>query len=107
MWYVYILQNKPRNFIYIGFTRNLRRRIGEHRKGLNQPSKAYRKLKLKAYIVVPTRKKARELEKYLKTGSGKAILKKIEVACNVGSTSPIKIPIIVEILEPNIIGIFA
>jgi hypothetical protein len=33
-------------------------------------------LKLAGYIAVPNSQKARELEKYFKAGSGKAILKK-------------------------------
>ena len=31
---------------------------------------------LVAYVAVPTERKARKLEKYFKTGSGKAVLKK-------------------------------
>jgi len=76
MWYVYILENGNRKFIYVGSTNNLKRRLKEHKDGLTQSTKAYRPLSLKAYIVVPTRKKAEDLEKYLKVGSGKAILKK-------------------------------
>jgi hypothetical protein len=33
-------------------------------------------MELKAYVVVPSREKALSLEKYFKTGSGKAILRK-------------------------------
>jgi hypothetical protein len=43
---------------------------------LVQSTKAYRPLKIAAYVAVETERKAKELEQYFKTGSGKAILKK-------------------------------
>jgi putative endonuclease len=76
MWYVYFLKSLSKNFIYVGSTDNLRRRFDEHSRGLCQSTKAYRPLELNAYVAVLTEKKARELEKYFKSGSGKAILKK-------------------------------
>ena len=77
MWYVYILESKSKkNWIYIGFTNNLKRRFSEHTEGKSLSTKAYSPLYLKAYIAVKTEEKARELEKYLKKGSGKAFLKK-------------------------------
>ncbi|TSA24978.1 GIY-YIG nuclease family protein [bacterium] len=75
-WYVYILKSSTQSFIYIGSTPDLGRRLSEHNDGLVQSTKAYRPLEIIAYIAVSTEKKARELEKYLKTGSGKAVLKK-------------------------------
>jgi hypothetical protein len=47
-----------------------------HDAGLVQSTKAYRQLVLVAYVAVRSERKARELEKYFKTGSGKAVLKK-------------------------------
>jgi hypothetical protein len=47
-----------------------------HDAGLVQSAKAYRQLVLVAYVAVRSERKARELEKYFKTGSGKAVLKK-------------------------------
>ena len=52
------------------------KRFAEHEDGLVQSTKAYRPLRLAAYIAVPSSKKARELERYFKAGSGKAVLKK-------------------------------
>ena len=74
--YVYVLKSLARRFLYVGSTRDVPRRVQEHDDGLVQSTKAYRPLKLVAYIAVESEAKARELEKYLKTGSGKAILKK-------------------------------
>ncbi len=75
MWYVYILELVNKN-IYVGSTNNLNRRMWEHRNGKVKSTKNLLPFKLKSYIVVPIEKKARELEKYFKVGSGKAILKK-------------------------------
>jgi len=75
-WYVYILKSLIKKFVYIGSTNDLQRRLLEHNNGLVQSTKAYRPFDVIAYVAVRTEKKARELERYLKTGSGKAILKK-------------------------------
>ena len=76
MWFVYFLKSIPKDYLYIGSTNNLERRRTEHNDGLVQSTKAYRPLEIEAYVAVKTEKKARELEQYFKTGSGKAILKK-------------------------------
>ena len=75
-WYVYFLKSCSKNFIYVGSTADLSRRMRQHNNGEVQSTKAYRPLELVAYVAVNTEKKARELEKYFKTGSGKAVLKK-------------------------------
>jgi putative endonuclease len=76
MWYVYIIKSVKSNFIYIGSTNKLKRRIEEHNLGLSHSTAHYRPFDLEAYVAVKTEQKARTLEKYFKTGSGKAILKK-------------------------------
>ncbi len=76
MWYVYFIKSKIKDFLYTGTTNNLKRRMFEHNTGLNLSTKAYRPFRLVAYIAVGTEKHARQLEKYFKTGSGKAVLKK-------------------------------
>jgi putative endonuclease len=73
---VYVLVSLKRDFTYVGSTNDLERRLTEHNSGLVQSTKAYRPLDLVAFIAVKTEKKARELERYFKTGSGKAVLKK-------------------------------
>ena len=75
-WFVYILKSSIKDFICVGLTDDLTRRMDEHEAGLVQSTKAYRPLILVAYVAVPTERKARKLEKYFKTGSGKAVLKK-------------------------------
>jgi len=75
MWYVYFLRLNN-NDIYVGSTNDIDRRYLEHSSGLVISTQNLRPLKLISYMIVATEKKARELEKYLKVGSGKAILKK-------------------------------
>ncbi|MGD8306005.1 MAG: GIY-YIG nuclease family protein [Ignavibacteria bacterium] len=76
MWYVYILKSLAKNFLYVGSTNNIERRLKEHNSGEVKSTKPYLPLKLAAYIAVENEMKARKLEKYFKTGSGKAVLKK-------------------------------
>ena len=75
-WFVYILRSKSRDFLYVGFTKDLSRRLSEHNNGRVQSTKAFRPLEIVAYVAVPEERKALELEKYFKTGSGKAVMKK-------------------------------
>ena len=73
MWFVYFLRLNN-NKIYVGSTNNIDRRYLEHSNGFVGSTKSLRPLRLISYITVAAAKKARELEKYLKVGSGKAIL---------------------------------
>ncbi len=75
-WFVYVLKSIYKDYIYVGFTNNLEKRPQEHNDGLVQSTKSYRPLEVIAYIAVATEARAIKLEKYFKTGSGKAILKK-------------------------------
>ena len=72
MWYVYFLELSSGD-IYVGSTPDLKRRFDSHQKGKVQSTKAYCPVKLRSYVAVETETKARELEKYFKSGSGKAI----------------------------------
>jgi len=76
MWYVYILKSKQKNWRYIGSTGNLKTRLKSHNAGNIQSTKHYAPLKLEAYVAVDNEQQARNLEKYFKTGSGRAILDK-------------------------------
>ncbi len=76
MWYVYVIRSIESNYQYIGSTNNVDKRLDEHNKGKSKSTKPHMPFKLKAYMAVQTETKARDLEKYFKTGSGKAILKK-------------------------------
>jgi predicted GIY-YIG superfamily endonuclease len=75
MWYVYFLQ-LSNNDIYVGSTNDLRRRVKSHADGHVLSTKAHLPIALKSYIAVETEALARALERYFKSGSGKAIAKK-------------------------------
>ena len=75
MWYVYFLRLNNGD-IYAGSTNDVRRRIDSHRRGRVNSTEARPPVDLKAYIAVLTERNARELERYFKSGSGKACAKK-------------------------------
>ena len=75
MWYVYFLK-LSNNSIYVGSTNDLKRRLSSHEKGQVNSTKAYLPLNLESYIAIKTEQHARELEKYFKSGSGKALASK-------------------------------
>lgn len=71
MWYVYflLLSNKD---VYVGSTDDLRRRVGSHNRGNIQSTRPYLPSRLLSYIAVEDETQARQLERYFKSGSGKA-----------------------------------
>ena len=75
--YVYILQSEvdPDHF-YTGSTRDLRERLRRHNEGRVPHTSKWKPWKLKTGIAMSDRKRAAELEKYLKSHSGRAFLKK-------------------------------
>ena len=75
MWYVYFLELRNGD-IYVGSTNDLHRRVKSHDIGDVQSTKAYLPVKLTTYVAVETETKAREMEKYFKSGSGKAFARK-------------------------------
>jgi putative endonuclease len=75
MWYVYFLELSNKN-IYVGFSGKLKQRIQAHNCGQVAATAAALPVKLQSYIAVASKEKALALEKYFKTGSGKAVAKK-------------------------------
>ena len=75
MWYVYFLQLNNDD-IYVGSTGDLRQRISLHQKGEVRSTKAYRPVTLRSYVAVDCELRARQLEIYFKSGSGKAVAMK-------------------------------
>jgi predicted GIY-YIG superfamily endonuclease len=76
MWYVYILRSIVDKNIYVSLTDNIRRRLNEHNSGKVDSTKGRIPFRLEAYIAVKDQTKAIELERYFKTGSGRALIKK-------------------------------
>jgi putative endonuclease len=77
MYYVYALKSEQRNYIYVGLTNDLERRILEHNRGYNKTTKPYLPFLLIYEESFETRQEARKREKYLKGGSGKKFLKSL------------------------------
>ncbi|HCY77299.1 MAG TPA: endonuclease [Ignavibacteriales bacterium] len=78
MFFVYAIKSLKRNYIYVGLSSNLERRLAEHNGGRNKTTEPYRPFKLIYSEEFDTRIKARIREKYFKSGSGKEFLKNIE-----------------------------
>jgi predicted GIY-YIG superfamily endonuclease len=74
MYYVYSL--KCKDGYYIGCTDNLKDRFIRHQKG-RVPATAKRlPIELEFYFAIEDKYKAFQFEKYLKSGSGRAFIKK-------------------------------
>lgn len=70
-FYVYVLHNPAKNFIYIGYSENLKQRFQEHNSGKVKSTQFYKPLKLIFYEAYFTRNDAKRREKYFKTNKGK------------------------------------
>ena len=73
-FYVYVLYNKDKDFIYIGYSENIKQRVKEHNSGKSQSTKHYIPLKLIFYEAYPTMSDAKRREKYLKSNKGRTTL---------------------------------
>ena len=76
-FFVYILQSEvdPEK-IYVGFTEHIEQRLEDHNSKSQIYSRRYAPWQLVTYIVFSSRESALAFEKYLKTPSGKAFLRK-------------------------------
>ena len=69
LFYVYILANASRNVLYLGVTNNLKRRLHEHRNGVNKGfTKRYNVYYLMYYEtysrVIPAIKREKQIKKW-------------------------------------------
>ncbi len=74
MHYIYSL--KCKDGFYIGCTNNLQNRVERHTNGQVLATKNRRPLELIFYFAINDKHRAFEFEKYLKSGSGRAFIKK-------------------------------
>ena len=74
MYYIYSL--KCKSGYYIGCTDNLKTRFERHQKGNVPATKKRLPVKLEFYFAIGDKYKAFEFETYLKSGSGRAFIKK-------------------------------
>ncbi len=77
MHIVYILKScKDTRGHYVGITKNLERRLSEHNSDSSGYSKTYAPWEIETYITFRNKFLAEGFEKYLKSGSGNAFLRK-------------------------------
>jgi predicted GIY-YIG superfamily endonuclease len=75
MWYVYFLRLRN-NDVYVGSTNDLRKRFAQHATGRVLSTRRHLPAALLAYVAVRYGSTARSLERYFKSGSGKAVANK-------------------------------
>jgi putative endonuclease len=75
MHYVYVLRSGKDGGFYIGYSANLRKRVGEHATGESFATSYRGPWKLIYYEAYVEREDALGRERYLKSGSGRKFLK--------------------------------
>ena len=74
-YYVYVLYNQSKNFIYIGYySEDLKQRVTEHNKGRVRSTQFFLPLDLIHYEAYKNKKDAKRRELYLKTNRGRTTL---------------------------------
>ena len=77
MYYVYLLESKKyRNKHYTGFTSDLVKRLKKHNNGEVKHTSKFKPWKLTVYLGFEDEQKALDFERYLKSHSGRAFIKK-------------------------------
>jgi putative endonuclease len=76
MFYVYVIKSLKDDKLYVGHANDLRKRISQHNDGLVKSTSHRRPLKLIYYEACNMSKDAIKREKSLKTGFGRAYLKR-------------------------------
>jgi putative endonuclease len=77
MFYVYLLRSETHlDQTYVGSTQDLRKRLAEHNAGKSIHTKKFKPWDLIAYVALSEKHLAEELERYLKSGSGRAFAKR-------------------------------
>jgi putative endonuclease len=74
-YYVYILKSLKKDFLYVGYTKNLKRRVAQHNNKKELSTKYYASFDLIHYEAYRNGKDAKRREKYLKTSKGKTTLR--------------------------------
>ncbi len=76
MYYVYVLKSIKDGKLYIGHTENLKNRVKQHNQGLVEATQKRRPFKIIYYEASNILKDAVKREASLKTGFGRAYLKR-------------------------------
>lgn len=75
-FYVYVLSSIKNGNLYIGYTKDLKKRVNEHNSGFTQSTKPYIPWKLIYYEACLEYNDAIRRERYLKTTQGSRLLKR-------------------------------
>jgi len=74
-WYVYILSGED-GYVYTGCTHDLEGRLKAHQSGKVTSTRGHLPVKVVNYVAFSDKDRAYAFEKYLKSGSGKAFMKR-------------------------------
>jgi len=75
--FVYVLKNaEPAPRFYVGLTSDVHARLGDHNAGRCPHTARYRPWQLHVVIEFPDEQRAIRFERYLKSGSGRALAKR-------------------------------
>jgi len=74
-YYVYVLRSLKKNFLYVGFTKDLKKRLKEHNNKEELSTKYYAPFELIHYEGYRNIKDAKRREEYFKTTKGKTTLR--------------------------------
>ena len=75
MYYVYVLKSLTKDFVYVGYSANIKRRFEYHQNGYVKSTKLYQPFELVFYEAYKNMSDAKRREKYLKTDKGKSTLR--------------------------------
>ena len=76
-YYVYVIQSKIDNDLYIGYTADLKRRLNDHNQGKNISTRKNRPWELIHYEAYKNIIDVKRRERYLKTSQGARLLKRM------------------------------
>jgi len=76
VYYTYVLHSEKDDNFYVGFTKNLKLRFEQHKKGMVDSTKNRRPLKLIYYEACLEQRDATKREKYFKTYNGRIFVKR-------------------------------
>ncbi|MGD8779332.1 MAG: GIY-YIG nuclease family protein [Ignavibacteria bacterium] len=74
-YYIYVLQSESDKMFYVGYTKNIKRRLVEHNEGKVKSTKKRIPLKLVYWEGCLNQQDTTKREKYLKTAWGKRYIK--------------------------------
>lgn len=74
-YYVYVLKSQIKDFIYTGYSENLKQRFEHHNRGKARATKSYLPFDLIHYKAYSNKKDAKRRELYLKTSRGKTTIR--------------------------------